>query len=667
MATKPIYSNTQVISQLDSGYHWTGTSLTYGFPSTAAWFPYAEKAGFSPLTSTERAMATQAVTLWDDLIKPNFSLVADGSTANVKFENTTTNIGYAHAYYPGSWSGAGSVWLNSSYGATSGTNNLMSPVPGSWGYTAWIHETGHALGLDHPGDYNGGSPTYETNAAYMQDSQMYSLMSYFTADKTGADWYASDNRWYYPQTPMLHDVLAIQAMYGADTTTRSGNTTYGFNATYGINSLYDFTQNKHPVLCIYDGAGIDTLDFSGWNTASVINLAPGSFSNCDMMTFNVSIAYSAWIENAVGGGGADVITGNDLANVLRGMAGNDSISAGLGNDRLEGGDGNDTLAGGAGDDILDGGAGTDLAVFSGLRAAYTVVYDTLLAKFTFASSADGTDTTYNVESFKFADGTFAATSLISTVNKLIGGGTGQDSLIGSVGMDTLTGLAGNDSLNGGTGADRLVGGLGDDSYWVDAAGDLVVENASEGTDTVNAAISWTLAVNVEDLNLLGTANLNGTGNSLNNAIAGNDGNNSLDGGAGNDTLKAGAGADTVNGGEGADYIVGGGGKDMLTGGAGADTFVFLSVADSGRGTLADTITDFISGVDRIDLGGIDAKSATATNDAFAFIGTGLFTKQAGQLRFSGGVVQGDVNGDGISDFDIVLSGLTSLAGRDFVL
>ena len=234
-------------------------------------------------------------------------------------------------------------------------------------------------------------------------------------------------------------------------------------------------------------------------------------------------------------------------------------------------------------------------------------------------------------------------------------------------MDTLTGLAGNDSLNGGTGADRLVGGLGDDSYWVDAAGDLVVENASEGTDTVNAAISWTLAVNVEDLNLLGTANLNGTGNSLNNAIAGNDGNNSLDGGAGNDTLKAGAGADTVNGGEGADYIVGGGGKDMLTGGAGADTFVFLSVADSGRGTLADTITDFISGVDRIDLGGIDAKSATATNDAFAFIGTGLFTKQAGQLRFSGGVVQGDVNGDGISDFDIVLSGLTSLAGRDFVL
>ena len=104
MATKPIYSNTQVISQLDSGYHWTGTSLTYGFPSTAAWFPYAEKAGFSPLTSTERAMATQAVTLWDDLIKPNFSLVADGSTANVKFENTTTNIGYAHAYYPGSWS-----------------------------------------------------------------------------------------------------------------------------------------------------------------------------------------------------------------------------------------------------------------------------------------------------------------------------------------------------------------------------------------------------------------------------------------------------------------------------------------------------------------------------------------------------------------------------------
>ena len=419
MATKPIYSNTQVISQL--------TAATTDRDEPDLWLPIhcrvvplPEKAGFSPLTSTERAMATQAVTLWDDSINQTFRWLpmarprTSSSRTRQRISAMPTHI------TPGSWSGAGSVWLNSSYGATSGTNNLMSPVPGSWGYTAWIHETGHALGLDHPATTMAARRPTRRTRAYMQDSQMYSLMSYFTADKTGADWYASDNRWYYPQTPMLHDVLAIQAMYGADTTTRSGNTTYGFNATYGINSLYDFTQNKHPVLCIYDGAGIDTLDFSGWNTASVINLAPGSFSNCDMMTFNVSIAYSAWIENAVGGGGADVITGNDLANVLRGMAGNDFISAGLGNDRIEGGDGNDTLAGGAGDDILDGGAGTDLAVFSGLRAAYTVMYDTLLAKFTFASSADGTDTTYNVESFKFADGTFAATSLISTVNKLIG-------------------------------------------------------------------------------------------------------------------------------------------------------------------------------------------------------------------------------------------------------
>ncbi len=378
---------------MDSGAHWSGNSITYGFPTTASWFPYGEKTGFTPLSPIQQVTATLAIKLWDDLISPTVTRVANGVAADIKYSNTTTNIGYAQAYFPDSDAAGGSVWFNSNYGANSGTNNLVTPVAGQWGFQAYIHESGHAFGLDHPGTYNGGSPTYETNAAYMQDSQMYSLMSYFTADKTGADWYASDNRWYYPQTPMLHDVLAIQAMYGADTTTRSGNTTYGFNATYGINSLYDFTQNKHPVLCIYDGAGIDTLDFSGWNTASVINLAPGSFSNCDMMTFNVSIAYSAWIENAVGGGGADVITGNDLANVLRGMAGNDSISAGLGNDRIEGGDGNDTLAGGAGDDILDGGAGTDLAVFSGLRAAYTVVYDTLLAKFTFASSADVTPRT----------------------------------------------------------------------------------------------------------------------------------------------------------------------------------------------------------------------------------------------------------------------------------
>ena len=86
------------------------------------------------------------------------------------------------------------------------------------------------------------------------------------------------------------------------------------------------------MLCIYDASGNDTLDLSGWNTPSNINLAPGSFSNCDMMTNNISIAKSAWIENAVGGGGNDTIIGNILNNMLDGGAGTTLLTGAGGND-----------------------------------------------------------------------------------------------------------------------------------------------------------------------------------------------------------------------------------------------------------------------------------------------------------------------------------------------
>ena len=108
---KPVWTDTQIIQQMDSGAHWSGTNLTYGFPSTASWFPYGESLGFSPLSATQQATATLAIKLWDDLIVPHVTLVADGASANIKFSNTTTNIGYAQAYFPGGSSASGSVWF----------------------------------------------------------------------------------------------------------------------------------------------------------------------------------------------------------------------------------------------------------------------------------------------------------------------------------------------------------------------------------------------------------------------------------------------------------------------------------------------------------------------------------------------------------------------------
>jgi Ca2+-binding RTX toxin-like protein len=116
-------------------------------------------------------------------------------------------------------------------------------------------------------------------------------------------------------------------------------------------------------------------------------------------------------------------------------------------------------------------------------------------------------------------------------------GTEDDDFIeGLGGDDTLYGLGGNDTLDGGAGADSMIGGADNDFYVVDNALDVVTEAAGEGTDAVQASVTYTLSNNVESLTLTGSANINGTGNSLANAIAGNSGSNILTGGDGNDAL-----------------------------------------------------------------------------------------------------------------------------------
>ncbi len=188
-------------------------------------------------------------------------------------------------------------------------------------------------------------------------------MSYFDEISTGAQHYGSAS------TPLLHDIYAIQEIYGTNLSTRAGDTVYGFNST-ADRDVFDFTKNTNPVIAIWDGGGIDTLDLSGANNAVRLDLEAGAFSDLAGMTKNVAIAYKTWIENAIGGDGDDVIVGNLFDNVLRGGEGDDELygeqhgylrtwSVEEDADELNGGAGDDFLVGGAGGDEIHGGSGVD--------------------------------------------------------------------------------------------------------------------------------------------------------------------------------------------------------------------------------------------------------------------------------------------------------------------
>ncbi len=333
----------------------TGTVVTYGFRDTDPGTTDASghAAPFSHLTTDQMVAAQVAFGNYSSVSNISFQQVNDnaGLTDNATIligGYTSSNDGSgAYTYFPGSTdsaSHAGDMWINQQY--VSGTT-----LPdGSYSQFVFLHELGHAMGLSHPGDYNaqpGVSITYDNSAQFAEDSQQYSVMSYFQATATdpGAPHH-------YPQTLMTYDIYAVQQLYGVNSSTNAGNSVYGFHSNVG--GPFDFSANASPLLCIWDGAGHDTLNVSGFTHAQKIDLNDGHFSDIGAYTANVSIAYGCKIENAVGGSGSDMIIGNDLANRLSGFGGNDTLIGGAGNDRLTGNSGADTFvfAHGSGRDTI---------------------------------------------------------------------------------------------------------------------------------------------------------------------------------------------------------------------------------------------------------------------------------------------------------------------------
>ncbi|HBU28883.1 MAG TPA: hypothetical protein DEB56_03775 [Thiobacillus sp.] len=278
---------------------------------------------------------------------------------------------------------------------------------------------------------------------------------------------------------------------------------------------------------------------------------------------------------------------------LVGSAANDFLFGNAGADTLQGSKGDDTLIGGAGDDtyVINLGDGVDTIRDSFAEGENnTIVFgagvDPGLVKLFKGSLGldlgggntvhiEGVDyddlaNTSSIRNFMFADGTALTIEQLlargfdlngSDEADTLSGTSASDRIEGGAGNDNLSGLAGNDVLDGNAGNDTLAGGAGDDTYIVDSTGDHVMENAGEGTDSIQSSVTLTLAANVENLALTGAAAINGTGNELGNVLTGNSANNRLVGGLGNDTLIGGSGHDRLDGGAGADTMAGGLGND----------------------------------------------------------------------------------------------------------
>ena len=622
----------------DVGFGTTGGEVSFSFSDYRG-------GGAQQFTTEGRALVVDALRMVADVANITFTWADSGD-----FDTTDSEAGdIVYKQFGTSPTGGGVGGWSGSRAGGEPTWTIDEGEVDVYGQSLslFLHETMHALGLSHPGNYNGAGVTYANDAAYWDDTAQFTVLSYFQASETGGNYARNANT-----NMMLYDIAALQLVYGVNATTRTGDTVYGFASTAvvegslaqdgtagglgDIDASWRLDDAADDIVgAIWDAGGRDTIDLSGFTSASDVDLREGGFSSFGGLTNNLAIAFGAVIEDAVGGAGADTLLGNAASNKLSGNAGNDT---------LRGDGGNDILVGGAGGDLLDGGAGLDTASYAEAAAAVTVdMLDTSRNE----GEAVG-DTLVAIESLVGSQ--FGDTLKGGAVANTLSGRGGNDALFGRGGADQLFGEAGNDILFGGAGADFLNGGRGFDYVsYTDSGSGIVIDvlspqdNAGDATGDVLALIENLVGSNFADI-------VRG-GNVANELLGRN-------------------GADVIDGRGGADLIDGGGSADILTGGQGYDTFRYQLAGES-RANAADTITDFDRAFDLIDLSRVDADEAAAGHQPFAFIGQAAFGGAAGELRYavSGGDarVEADLNGNGMADMAIDVLGITQLTVADFTL
>jgi serralysin len=375
------------------GTKWAATSLTFSFPTSPLFYGLGygwsePTTGFEAFTATQQAAVRTILSGFSAVINVTFAELAETSSQHADLRYAESDRpSTAWAYYPGPSASGGDAWFNNS------GNRYDFPVQGNYAWLTMMHETGHAMGLKHTQEAIGSFGAMPAN----RDSLEYSVMSYRSYIGAPTTGYTNES---YPQTLMMYDIAALQELYGANYSTNSGNSIYRWDPLTGreyVNGVAQTAPGANRIfMTLWDGGGQDTFDFSNFTNNQNINLQPGAWSTVSTAQLanlgsghyaagNIANALlyhgntASLIENAIGGTGNDVITGNAAAN---------------------------RLTGGAGNDRLDGDTGTDTAVYSGNLDQYRRVQNsdgTWTVADLRAGSPDGTDTLRNIEYLQFKD------------------------------------------------------------------------------------------------------------------------------------------------------------------------------------------------------------------------------------------------------------------------
>jgi serralysin len=355
-------------------------SLTFSFLQRAA-PDFSEDDGrdFEPMTAAQQAAVREALASWSSVANVTFTEVDGGGKLQFGTNDQRADGSSAYAYLPSP--GRDHVYMFLS----NASNANYNFTPGSYGPSVLLHETGHLLGLKHPGNYDStGNPLPGASLPKEQDGGDYTQMSYTPPSSTG-------RTGIYGVTPALYDIQAVQYLYGANMSYRAGNDTYSFSS-------------QSAVQCIWDAGGVNTFDFSACSTATVINLNAGAFSDSSKALHNISIAYGVTIQNAIAGSGGSTIYGNSA------------------------------------DNQITGGAGRDTVVFTKSYASYVV----LKSGSGLSVTGEGTDLLQGIEVLQFADRTILASdvalappTLGSSANDTFFAATASPSIDGGSGLDTL--------------------------------------------------------------------------------------------------------------------------------------------------------------------------------------------------------------------------------------